>query len=76
VPSNPGDLFQEWRAADRQAHVLEQEVVRASMRALDGLEPAPLQGAHDRAHKLRAQADDLFRLAMDEMAARAQAARR
>ncbi len=36
--SNLGDLFQEWRAADRAAHALEQDVVRASMRALDGLD--------------------------------------
>lgn len=69
-----GDLFQEWRAADRAAHALEQEIVRASMRALDGNGPAPLQEAHDKAHKLRETANDLFHLAMEEMERRARAA--
>lgn len=71
-----GDLFQEWRAADRAAHALEQEVVRASMAALDGKGPAPSQEAHDKAHKLRETANDLFALAMEEMRIRARGARR
>lgn len=71
-----GDLFQEWRAADRAAHALEQEVVRASLRSLDGNGPAPLQEAQDRAHKLRETANDLFVLAMDEMQRRASAVKR
>jgi hypothetical protein len=70
------DIFQEWRAADRAAHSLEQEVVMASMRALDGLEPAPLQEAHDRAHELRDIANDLFKLAMEDMKLRAARAKR
>jgi hypothetical protein len=74
--SNPSDLFQEWRAADRAAHVLEQDVVRRSMRAIDGVEPAPLQEAHDRAHKLREIANDLFHLAMEEMKRHAAANKR
>ncbi len=74
--SNLGDLFQEWRAADRAAHALEQDVVRASMRALDGLDSPPPQEAHDRAHRLRETADDLFKLAMAEMKSRADAAKR
>jgi hypothetical protein len=73
--SGPSELFQEWRSADRAAHAVEQEVVRASMRALDGLGPAPLQEAHDRAHKLRQTANDLFALAMEEMRLRARSAR-
>jgi hypothetical protein len=48
----------------------------ASMRALDGLEPVPLQEAHDRAHELRDIANDLFKLAMEEMKLRAARAKR
>jgi hypothetical protein len=73
---NGSDLFQEWRVADRQAHALEQSVVKRSMRSLDGLCEAPTQAEHDRAHQLRGTANDLFQLAMAEMAARAKANRK
>lgn len=60
MPDPEIDLFQEWRAADRVAHAMEQQVVRSSMRAVDGLAPAPLQEQHDEAHRLREAANDLF----------------
>jgi hypothetical protein len=73
--SNPSDLFQEWRAADRAAHALEQALTRASLAALDGRGEGPSEGDRDRSRKLRSTADDLFRMAMDEMRAKADAAR-
>lgn len=72
---NPGDLFQEWRAADRAAHAMEQMLARASLKALDGRGPAPSQEDHDKVHELQRTADDLFKLAMAEMKARAEANR-
>ena len=63
-----------WR--DRNAHAAEQEVVRASLRALEGAGAMPSQKDRDEAHKLRQTANDLFTLAMDEMKKRARAAKR
>jgi hypothetical protein len=74
--SNPGDLFQEWRTADRAAHALEQALTRASMAALERHGEAPSESERDTARKMRATADDLFQLAMAEMKSRADAARR
>jgi hypothetical protein len=70
-----GDLFQEWRAANRVAEAMEKEVVRASLRSVTEGAPEPLREAHEQAHKLRELANDLFKLAMDEMAQRAEAAK-
>jgi hypothetical protein len=74
--SQGGDLFQEWRKADRTAHALERLIVRASLQSLDGKGPSPSPGDRDRALRLRRTADDLFVLAMDEMKRRADAAKR
>jgi hypothetical protein len=74
--ASPSDLFQEWRAADRAAHALEKSLLNESMRAIEHLESVPAAQAHDRAHKLRGIANDLFALAMAEMKARAEAAKR
>jgi hypothetical protein len=64
-PSN--DLFQEWRAADRQAHAMEQALTRASLDALAGTGPAPTEADRHKAHGLRQTANDLFHLAMAQM---------
>jgi hypothetical protein len=71
--SNQGDLFQEWRAADRAAHLAEQAVVKAALQSIDDAGPAPSRDEQEEAHRLRSTANDLFRLAMDEMAARVRA---
>jgi hypothetical protein len=73
---NPSELFQEWRTANRQAQALEKSVVRRSMDSIEGLCEAPTDLEHESAHVLRATADDLFQLAMDEMAKQAKANRR
>lgn len=66
-----GGLFGEWRVADRLAHRMEQALSRAALRALQGDGAPPTEEQRQQAHHLRGQADDLFRLAMNEMAARA-----
>jgi len=63
----PGDLFQEWRAADRAAHALEQQIFRAHLAFVEGEGAAPSADDQETAHKLRNTANDLFKLAMDEM---------
>lgn len=71
------NLFKEWRTADRQAHTLEQALSKASLAALDGHGDAPpTEADREKARKLRHTADDLFHLAMAEMARRAAANRR
>jgi hypothetical protein len=64
-------LFAEWRVADRQAHRMEQALSRAALRALQGDGPSPTEQERQQAHELRSTADDLFQLAMTELAARA-----
>ena len=69
--SEPNEnLFNEWRAADRKAHAMEQELTRASLRALEGRGEPPSAQERALAHKLRHTADELFQLAMQEMKAR------
>ncbi len=46
------------------------------MRSLNGLCPAPAAAEHDRAHRLRRTANDLFHLAMAELKERAEANQR
>ena len=70
------DLFQEWRAADRAAHAMEQLVVRQSLQALEGKSDTPLEEDHYKARRLRETANDLFVLAMDDMKRRAGELRR
>lgn len=70
------NVFNEWRTADRQAHALEQALSLASLSALQGQGPAPVPEDRDKARKLRQTADDLFQIAMAEMAARAERFRR
>lgn len=69
------NLFNEWRAADRKAHAMEQELTRASLEALEGRGEPPSAQERAQAHKLRRTADDLFQLAMEEMKAKAGANR-
>lgn len=66
------NLFKEWRTADQQAHAIEQALSKASLAALDGHDDAPpTEVDREKARKLRHAADDLFHLAMAEMARRA-----
>ncbi len=76
MPSSNENLFSEWRTADRKAHLLERALSKASLRALEGHGEAPSSQDRAKAHQLRETADDLFRLAMDEMKSRATALRR
>jgi hypothetical protein len=68
-----GEIFQEWRTADREAHALEQQVIRATLQALEagGSDPSP--DIREKAGKMRDLANELFYLAMDEMKRRADA---
>lgn len=67
------NLFNEWRAADRKAHALEQALTRASLLALEGRGEPPSARDRAQAQKLRHIAHDLFQLAMAEVKARATA---
>lgn len=64
-------LFSEWRVADRQARLLEQALALTSLAALDGKSEPPSQREIDAARRLRETANDLFDVAMAEMAGRA-----
>jgi len=75
MPEPNENLFNEWRAADRKAHDVEQALTRASLAALEGRGEPPSVRERERAHRLRHTADDLFQLAMAEMKARAEANR-
>jgi hypothetical protein len=66
-----GEIFQEWRTADREAHAFEQQVTRATLLALEGRGPEPSPEVREKAGNMRELANDLFRLAMDEMKRRA-----
>jgi hypothetical protein len=70
------NLFKEWRAADRQAHLLEKALTQASLIALETRGEAPSPQQRDRARRLRQAADDLFALAMAEMKSQADRLRR
>ena len=60
-------LFQEWRAADRQAYAVEKSLIERSLQSLDGLCVCPLQEERDAARRTRDTANDLFHLAIAEM---------
>ena len=72
-PAN--DLFQEWRTADRAAHAAERAIVRAHLDTLEGHGSTPSRAEQDTAHRLRGEANDLFKVAMDQMDARREALR-
>lgn len=76
MSNSTDNVFNEWRTADRQAHELEQVLSKASLKALQGEGDAPSPEERDRARRLRQTADDLFHLAMAEMKARSEKARR
>jgi hypothetical protein len=65
-------LFSEWRAADRQARLLEHAIVMAALAAFDGKGEPPSPAQIEAAHRLRETANDLFDVAMAEMASRAE----
>ncbi len=66
-------LFEEGRAADREAHKLERALLQASLQALDSRGPLPSDEQRQAARRLRKTADDLFQRSMDQFAARARA---
>ena len=63
-------LFSEWRTADRQARLLEQAIALAWLSALDGTGAAPSAEQIAAVRRTRAVANDLFKVAMAEMANR------
>ena len=70
MTSDDANLFGQWRAADRDAHAVEQAVTRASLDALEGRGVPPSSEELAKAQELRQTADRLFKLAMKEMGAR------
>jgi hypothetical protein len=66
--STSTDLFQAWRVANRAATAAEKDMLNASILALDGKGEPPSQAEALRVKRLRATADDLFQLAMAQMA--------
>lgn len=66
-------LFREWQAANRRAHAKEQLIAHACMGALEGNLPWPSDQERAEAKALRELADDLFKVAMEEIEARARA---
>jgi hypothetical protein len=66
-----GDFFKAWRVADRNAHLFEKVLAKASIDALTGLGPAPTNEAQEQARQMRAAADALFIQAMAQMRDRA-----
>jgi len=73
---NEADLFQEWRTADRAASAAEKVFMSDSLLAIDGKGAIPSDEERGRVRQMRALANDLFHLAMEEMQKRAAAARR
>ena len=71
LPSQREDVFQMWRVADRQARALETALTRSLLAALDGQGVFPSQELCELAQQLRHAANDLFAVAMKEMARRA-----
>jgi hypothetical protein len=63
-------LLSEWRTADRQARLLEHSIAVAWMAVLDGTGEPPPPEEIAAVHRLREVANDLFKVAMTEMAAR------
>jgi hypothetical protein len=64
-------LFQEWRAANRAAHALEQAVVRATLAMHEGHGHGPTEEERDKARNMRHIADDLFAVSMNAAKSRA-----
>jgi hypothetical protein len=75
TPDN-ADLFQEWRAADRAASAAEKAVLADSLRSPDAMGTSPAIYHLEKAKRRRAIANDLFEIAMAQMADRAQALKR
>jgi len=65
------DLLQEWRAADRAATAAEKAVLADSLRSPDAMGASPAIYHLEKARRRRAMANDLFDVAMEQMAARA-----
>jgi hypothetical protein len=70
------DLLQEWRAADRAATAAEKAVLADSLRSPDAMGTSPAICHLEKAKRRRAIANDLFEVAMEQMAARAGALKR
>lgn len=70
------DLFQEWRAADRAASAAEKAVLLDSLRSPDAMGTSPAVYHLEKARRRRAIADDLFEIAMAQMAVRSNALKR
>jgi hypothetical protein len=64
-------LLSEWRTADRQARLLEQSIAVAWLAVLDGNGEPPPPEQIAAVHRMREVANDLFNVAMTEMASRA-----
>ena len=69
------ELFTQWREAERIAHDFEQRVAWASVHAVEGHGAAPAADDYEMAHALRQEARKLFRLTMDRVEVKADAAR-
>jgi hypothetical protein len=67
MPWTSTDLFHEWRAANRIAAAAEKAMLKDSIRALEGKGEPPSPADACRLKRLRADADDLFQLAMAQM---------
>jgi hypothetical protein len=72
----PTDIFQEWRTADRSASAAERELLKDSLRSIDSGGEALPPEAKARANRLRALANDLFHVAMQEMSDKAASLKR
>ncbi len=68
-------LFREWQAANRKAHLLEQELARACLDSLERNAGWPSDESRAEAQKVRALADDLFKVAMAQIDDRARSTR-
>ena len=70
APEN-SDLFQEWREADRAASAAEKAVLLDSLRANSGMGNSPAVYHLEKARRRREIANDLYAIALEQMAARA-----
>jgi hypothetical protein len=70
--SFPDSLFAEWRVADRAASAMEAANARTALDALAGIGPPVSAAQRFKTVALRAVADDLFRIALALMKARAE----
>ena len=65
--SDPIDIFREWRTADRAARLLEAQIIKDALKALDLSGPGPSTDQQEKARRHRDVANDLFQVAMAEM---------